>query len=39
LDLAHLTEVQKFDLETMSDRIGVEFRAIQQVIEVDGSYE
>ncbi len=23
----------------MSDRIGIEFRAIQQVIELDGSYE
>jgi hypothetical protein len=39
LDLPHLTEVQEFDLETMSDRIGIEFRAIQQVIELDGSYE
>jgi hypothetical protein len=39
LCLQHLTEVQKFDLETTSDRIGIQFRAIQQVIEHDESYE
>jgi hypothetical protein len=39
LCLPHLTEAQKFDLETMSDRIGIRFRSIQKVIESDGSYE
>ena len=38
-DQIHLTEAQKFDLETMSDRIGIRFRSIQKVIESDGSYE
>lgn len=28
LCLPHLSEVQKFDLETMADRIGIQFRSI-----------
>jgi hypothetical protein len=39
LCLPDLTEAQKFDLETMSDRIGIQFGSIQQVIELDESYE
>jgi hypothetical protein len=37
--LPHLTEGQKFDLETMSGRIGIRFRSIQKVIGSDGSFE
>jgi hypothetical protein len=39
LCLKGLTETQKFDLETMADRIGIQFRSIQTVIDSDGSYE
>jgi hypothetical protein len=39
LFLPDLTETQKLDLETMSDRIGIQLRSIQKVVNSDGSYE